>query len=211
MVRTSDTAITSSECRALGERLKRHRERRGITLESIAQTTKISARLFAALERGDCSRWPVGLYGRAYIRGYAEAIGLNADETAEDFTAAFGGTLQADGTPAPPRRTPRAATLRLAMVDEPSIGPEHIARRLGLAAADLIIGFLLAWIAYVGLNAGVWVTVGTALAYHGIGRLVSDQPLLYWAFLRIRSVFAHAPVEESTGEVAVRDTASTAA
>jgi cytoskeletal protein RodZ len=210
MVRASDAAVTSSECRALGERLKRHRERRGVTLESIAQTTKISGRLFAALERGDCSRWPVGLYGRAYIRAYAEAVGLNADETAEDFTAAFGGTLRADGTPTPPSRTPRAATLRLGMVDD-SPSTERLAKRIGLAAVDLIIGFLLAWVAHVGLDTGVWITVAAALAYHAVGRVVSDEPLLYWAFLRIRGMFAHPPVEESTGEVAVRDTASTAA
>jgi hypothetical protein len=211
MVRTSDTPITSSECRALADRLKRHRERRGITLESIAQHTKVSARLFAALERGDCSRWPVGLYGRAYIRGYAEAVGLNPDEIVEDFTAAFGGTLQADGTPTPPARGPRGAGLRLTMVDEPAIKPERVAKRVGLAAVDLVIGFLLAWTAHVGLETTLWTTVAIALGYHAIGRLVSDEPLLYWAFLRVRSASAPRPAEEPSGEVAVGDTARTAA
>jgi hypothetical protein len=209
MVRTSATAITSSECRALGERLKRHRERRGITLESIARTTKVPAALFAGLERGDCSRWPAGLYGRAYVRGYAEAIGLNADEIVEDFTAAFGGTIQADGTPAPPPRAPRGAALRLAMVEE-SISPERFAKRVGLTAVDLVLGFLLAWIAYVGLHTGVWTTVTIALSYHAIGRLVSDEPLLYWAFMRARTAAHRSRAEEST-DVAVGDTASTAA
>jgi Helix-turn-helix domain len=210
MVRTSASANTSSECRALGERLKRHRDRRGITLESIAQTTKVSTALFAGLERGDCSRWPVGLYGRAYVRAYADAIGLNGDEVVEDFTAAFGGTLQADGTPAPPARTPRGATLRLVMVDEPTINPGRIAKRAGLAAADLLLGLLLAWVAYIGLHTSIWTTVGIALSYHAIGRLVSDEPLLYWAFIRGRAAARRSHAEDSS-DVAVGDTASTAA
>ena len=210
MVKRSDAAI-SSQARALGERLKRQRERRGISLQSISLSTKIPVSLYAGLERGDCSRWPAGLYGRAYVRGYADAIGANADEIVEDFTAAFGGTIQDDGTPAPPPRVPRAGSLRLGMVDEPSIKPQHLARRLGLAAADLTIGFVLAWIAHVGLDASVWVTVGTALAYYAVGRAVSDDPLLYWLFQRARHAIMPVPQEIPSADVTVHDTASTAA
>ena len=64
-----------SDRRGLGERLKRQRERRGITLQQISQSSKVPASLFAGLEAGDCSRWPAGLYARAYIRAYADAIG----------------------------------------------------------------------------------------------------------------------------------------
>ncbi len=140
--RAGGTAMvrTSSERQALGERLKRQRERRGITLESISQATKVAASLYAGLERGDCSRWPAGLYGRAYARAYAEAIGMNADEVVEDFTSAYGGGLQPDGSEGPVTPAPRVAALRLAMVDEPSATLERTARRASLTAADLVIG-----------------------------------------------------------------------
>lgn len=38
-----------------GERLRRPRERRGISLQRISQSTKIRASLYTALEQGDCS------------------------------------------------------------------------------------------------------------------------------------------------------------
>jgi hypothetical protein len=200
---------TSSERRALGDRLKRHRERRGITLESISQSTKVPAALFAGLERGDCSRWPVGLYSRAYVRSYAEAVGLNADETVEDFVSAFGTTAHADGVDAPHShgmRGPR--TLRLGLVEEPAITPERIVRRIALAGADLLLASGVAWGVYAFLDATLLVTVGSALAYHTAGRLVSDEPIFMWLAHRLRSA---PPPEPEPGEVAVGDAASTTA
>ena len=35
--------------------------------------------LFAALERGDCSRWPAGIYSRAWVRNYALVVGLDPE------------------------------------------------------------------------------------------------------------------------------------
>ena len=61
---------------AFGERLRRSRDRLGISLQAIADETKIGRRLFSDLERGDCSRWPAGIYARAYMRSYARMIAL---------------------------------------------------------------------------------------------------------------------------------------
>ena len=195
----------SSERRAFGDRLKRQRERRGITLDAISRSTKVSAPLFEGLERGDCSRWPAGLYARAYVRAYADIVGLNADEAVEDFSAAFASSLDGDGQT--PVRAGHRAPLRLSM-DPPPVSPQRVLKRVGLTAADLVIGFLIAWVAHVGLGLGVWSTVGCALAYHALGRAISDEPLLYWLYLRMRPA---APVAPDTSEVAVGDTASTTA
>ncbi len=203
---------TSSERRALGDRLKRHRERRGITLEAIAQSTKVPAALFAGLERGDCSRWPVGLYSRAYVRSYAQALGLNADETVEDFVSAFGATAHADGGDgAPPSSTRGPRTLRLGLVEESAITPERIVKRVALAGTDLVLASGLAWGTYALLDASMLVTVGCALAYHAAGRLVSDEPLFMWLAHRVRSASLDPTPEPESGEVAVGDAASTTA
>ena len=53
---------------AFGRRLQAAREQRGVSLQEIAQATKVSATLLAALERGDASRWPKGLFRRAFFR-----------------------------------------------------------------------------------------------------------------------------------------------
>jgi cytoskeletal protein RodZ len=72
-----------------GTRLRRERERRHIALSSIVENTKISASLFEALERDDVSRWPSGIFRRAFIRSYAAAIGLDADAIAKEFLERF--------------------------------------------------------------------------------------------------------------------------
>src|ERR1700716_699234 len=74
---------------SLCERLRRERERRQIALSSISANTKISASLFEALERGDVSRWPSGIFRRSFIRAYAGAIGLDPDTVAREFLEQF--------------------------------------------------------------------------------------------------------------------------
>ena len=63
-----------------GERLRLHREERQISLAAVSEQTKIKLSLLEALERDDLSHWPLGLFGRSYIRSYAQAIGLDLDE-----------------------------------------------------------------------------------------------------------------------------------
>ena len=202
-----------SDRRGFGERLKRQRERRGITLQQISQNTKVPVSLFAGLEAGDCSRWPAGLYARAYIRAYAEAVGLNADETVEEFVAAFGSTVKAEGIDAPQPTARAANALRLSLVDESSIELDGLGRRIALAATELLIGSLIAAIASVGLKQGVWVTAALILGYLTLGRVLSDEPLLYHVYRRLRTRPAAAPVtEEASDEVApVGDAARTTA
>ena len=74
---------------AFGPRLRRERERRQISLTSIAENTKINRSLLEALERDDVSRWPTGIFRRAFVRSYAEAIGLNGDEVVREFSERF--------------------------------------------------------------------------------------------------------------------------
>jgi transcriptional regulator with XRE-family HTH domain len=77
------------EHQAFGLRLKSQRERRGVTLESIAESTKIKRSLLDSLERGDVKGWPLGIFRRAFVRAYAEAIGLAGDATVAEFVRLF--------------------------------------------------------------------------------------------------------------------------
>lgn len=70
-----------------GERLRAQRERQQISLASIAERTKIKLSLLEALEHDDASRWPRGLFGRSYLRSYAQAIGLDPDTALREFQA----------------------------------------------------------------------------------------------------------------------------
>lgn len=68
-----------------GARLRLHRERRQVSLEMIAEQTKIKASLLDGLERGDISQWPSGIFRRAYVRAYAQAIGEDPAATVREF------------------------------------------------------------------------------------------------------------------------------
>ena len=68
-----------------GERLRLHREERKISLAAVSEQTKIKLSLLEALERDDLSHWPLGLFGRSYIRSYAQAIGLDPATTLREF------------------------------------------------------------------------------------------------------------------------------
>jgi len=74
---------------AFGPNLRRIRVQRGISLESIAAETKVGIALWAGLERNDLSRWPNGIYARAYVRAYAQAIDLDPEATVDEFCRVF--------------------------------------------------------------------------------------------------------------------------
>jgi cytoskeleton protein RodZ len=59
--------------------VKSWRQGKGISLESIAASTKLSVRQLDAIEAGDFARLPGGIYNTNYITQYARAIGF--DET----------------------------------------------------------------------------------------------------------------------------------
>jgi cytoskeletal protein RodZ len=64
-----------------GEHLLSSREQKKRTLQEIANATKISIHQLRALERGDLDRLPAGIYRRAIVRQYAEAVGLDVETT----------------------------------------------------------------------------------------------------------------------------------
>lgn len=91
---------------AFGLELRRIRERRGLSLEQMSEQTKVGMAHYAALEAGDLSRWPSGIFRRAFVRSYAAAIGLDPDEVVAQFNRIF--PDPADG----PRAAARAEAAR---------------------------------------------------------------------------------------------------
>ena len=71
----------------VGARLRAAREKRGVSLRQIANSTRISVMSLEALERSDLSRLPGGIFTRAFIRAYAQEVGLDPDRTIQDFIA----------------------------------------------------------------------------------------------------------------------------
>ncbi|MGA9231648.1 MAG: helix-turn-helix domain-containing protein [Exiguobacterium oxidotolerans] len=69
----------------LGTYLKEQRETLGVSLEQIQSTTKIQKRYIVAIEEGAYDQLPGAFYARAFIKTYAEALGLDVDEVFETY------------------------------------------------------------------------------------------------------------------------------
>jgi cytoskeletal protein RodZ len=62
-----------------GERLKRERELREVTLEEITQATRIGSRFLEALENEDWDKLPGGVFNRGFVRSIAHYLGLDEE------------------------------------------------------------------------------------------------------------------------------------
>jgi cytoskeleton protein RodZ len=61
------------------------RQNRGISLQQIAASTKISVRSLEAIEQGEFGKLPGGIYSTSYIRQYARAIDYDEGEILEIY------------------------------------------------------------------------------------------------------------------------------
>jgi len=74
---------------AFGQKLRREREKKQITLDQLALRTKVAASLLRSLEAGECLRWPGGIYSRGFVRAYAEGIGMDPEHTVGLFVECY--------------------------------------------------------------------------------------------------------------------------
>lgn len=159
-----------------GSTLRQQRERRGLTLAAVANSTKISSRLLASLESGDLSRWPGGLYRRAFVRAYAAAVGLPPEPTLCEFVRLFPEPGQ-DPPALLDDNDPRR--LRLTLVTEPRW--KAPALRSTAAAVDAGVVVLVAVIASRLTGVGFWMPAALAgLTYHATAAVVLGRSPGAW-------------------------------
>ena len=185
---------------AFGEMLRRQRERQGIALRTVAEQTKIGSSLLAAVERGDCSKWPGGIYSRAWIRAYAAAIGLDPDDVCAQFNLCFARNAFPEGDPATLKLAaradlPRITPLRMTLEPDPGERVRLIARRAVFFSADLLLSALIAFAVSLLTVVSFWTGFAVAaIACHALGLFGGGGSATGWME---RSIRRHArPVEE---------------
>src|ERR1035438_9594314 len=72
-----------------GEKLRKQREQRGISLDTISTITKISPRMLRAIEDEHFDQLPGGVFNKGIVRAYARLIGLDEEEAVTDYLAAL--------------------------------------------------------------------------------------------------------------------------
>src|SRR5919201_6022768 len=78
-MKTSEAKTGISD--GVGEFLRRERELRHISLDDVAEHTKISRRYLEAIEESRYDRLPGETFVRGFIRSYAKSVGLDPDDT----------------------------------------------------------------------------------------------------------------------------------
>ena len=161
-----------NEPTTLGAYLRRERERRGLALKTISESTKVSVGFLEGLEADDISRWPGGIFRRAFVRSYAECVGLDPDDVVKRFERQHpppeAEAVTAVINPAVPLpaggHSPRTAAGR-------SPAPPQRARLVG-TAADLTVAVVLAFGSAAAGSRLLWPVLLIA-AYYAIGILVT--------------------------------------
>jgi hypothetical protein len=74
---------------AFGEKLRKQREQRGLELDAISNTTKISTRMLRALEDEHFDQLPGGVFNKGFVRAYARQVGLDEEEVVADYLTAL--------------------------------------------------------------------------------------------------------------------------
>jgi len=69
----------------LGALLKTARQEKGLSLDDVQEQTKIRKRYLEALEEGDYKVLPGKFYIRAFIKNYADCVGLDAEEVLRHY------------------------------------------------------------------------------------------------------------------------------
>ncbi|AIK37534.1 helix-turn-helix domain protein [Bacillus pseudomycoides] len=69
----------------LGQKLKEAREAKGLSIDQLHEVTKIQKRYLVTIEEGDYSILPGAFYARAFIKQYADAVGLNGEELIVEY------------------------------------------------------------------------------------------------------------------------------
>jgi cytoskeletal protein RodZ len=98
-----------SSMTALG--LENIRRRKGVSLQQIAESTKISTFFLEAIESEQFGKLPGGLFNRSYIRQYAAAVGIAADELLDNYAEYEAEKERQENPPAAPQNR-RASGLR---------------------------------------------------------------------------------------------------
>jgi len=70
-----------------GDKFRKAREKKDISLDDVSNVTKIGSRMLRAIEEEHFDQLPGGVFNKGFIRAYAKHLGLNDEEAVTDYLA----------------------------------------------------------------------------------------------------------------------------
>jgi len=70
-----------------GDKFRKAREKKGISLDDVSNATKITARMLQAIEEENFDQLPGGVFNKGFIRAYAKHLGLDPEDAVNDYLA----------------------------------------------------------------------------------------------------------------------------
>ena len=120
------------EDRSIGGRLRVAREARGLSLQDIANQTRIPVRHLQHVEQEQWEDLPAITYCVGFVRAYGNAVGLDGAELGREIREQFGGA-----------RARTAAVSYYEPADPARVPPRSLAIVVALIAIAIVIGYLL--------------------------------------------------------------------
>jgi cytoskeleton protein RodZ len=74
----------------VGRDLAEARKTRALSLDDLSRRTRIGVASLSAIERGDVTRLPGGIFTRGFVRAYAREVGCDPETTVARFLAEYG-------------------------------------------------------------------------------------------------------------------------
>jgi cytoskeletal protein RodZ len=108
-----------------GDKFRKAREAKGISLDDVSNVTKISSRMLQAIEQERFDQLPGGVFNKGFIRAYAKHLGLNDEVAVTDYLVCLRqAQVDAHEVWEPERPTaPRPTTPRPAAPGPAALGP----------------------------------------------------------------------------------------
>lgn len=70
----------------LGEKLRKAREDRGISISEVAEQTRISSLYLESIENDDYKILPGGIFNKGFVKSYAKYVGVDEHEALQDYS-----------------------------------------------------------------------------------------------------------------------------
>jgi cytoskeleton protein RodZ len=102
---------------SFGASLRRERELRGITLDEISRSTKVSLRLLEAIENDRLDILPVGVFRKSFVKSYAKYLGMNEEQVLQEYALQF---QQTAASPAGADKSSDPLGLNVASLNRPA-------------------------------------------------------------------------------------------